>query len=482
MSTARLRDVSHDHAPVEIVDGYGAEIRVSSNHLVLRNGDFGSADRAERWIARGRSRLKRIVILSHEGIVTLDALEFMTQLHVAMIVLDYNGRLTCCSSPEVRHDAELRRTQAIAGVADQGLEIAAWIVNEKLRMQSAQLRKLIESLPAAFGTDERRGKCEKASRDIDILRGRSPGHLRGILSVEGRAAQIYWGALEGQAISWARKSADRVPSHWLQIQPRTSGVNGLAQDARDPFQAALNYVLAVLEAECKIAAAKVGLDSDFGFLHVDEVNRQSFIYDLMELARTRAENLTLSFFFGWRERDTPIRSGNFIELRDGVCRLGPEFARSLVDFVQSPLRSAAERAAEDFVRRLRLHETVSSLKATRKKIVSPSAETAAERRLICDYCGGPMRGQGRRFCGRPCFLRWSVETNRPIEKAQATLAQLRAEGRDPSHGGEAAEKRGAANKAALAETWAWRRSEAGQAEAHRTRAAKARTRRQSGKV
>jgi CRISPR-associated endonuclease Cas1 len=477
MRTARSLDISYDHAPVEIVDGYGAEIRMTSNHLVLRNGDFGSADRAERWIARGRSRLKRIVILSHEGIVTLDALEWMSQLNVAMIVLDRNGGLTSCSSPEVRHDAELRRTQAMAGISD-GLEIATWLVQEKLRTQSTQLRKLIEGLPNAFGSGERRMKCEAASRAIDDLRDQPPRDLRGLLSIEGRAAQLYWSALEGQAIPWSRQSASRIPNHWLSIQPRTAGRDGLARDARDPFSAALNYALAVLEAECKLAAAKTGLDIDFGFLHVDEINRQSFVYDLMELARDAAEDLTVSFFFKWRERDTPIRSGNFIELRDGVCRLGPEFARSLVDFVQSPLRSAAERAAEDFVRRLRLHETVYSLRLRPEKVASRSAETAKDRRTVCDFCGGPMRGQGRRFCGRPCFLRWSVETNRPIEKAQAKLARLRAEGLDPSHGGVAAEKRSAANRAALAETWAWRRSDAGQAEARQTRTSQARMRRQ----
>ena len=476
MTAARSLDVSYDHEPVEVVDGYGAEIRVARDHLVLKNGDFGSDDRAERWIARGRSRLKRILVLSHEGILTLDALDFLSQLKVGLIVLDRGGRLTSCSSPEVRHDAELRRTQAMAGVSDRGLEIAAWIVNEKLRTQSAQLRKLIQRHPNTFGTGERGAQCEKASREIDSLRDRFPDHLRGILSVEGRGAQIFWNALEGVAIPWARKSATRVPNHWLHIQPRTSGVNGLAQDARDPFHCALNYTLAVLEAECRIAAAKTGLDSDFGFLHVDEVNRQSFIYDLMELARTTADDLTVSFFFGWRERDSPVKSGNFIELRNGVTRLHPEFARSLVDFVNSPLRSAAERAAEDFVRRLRLGEPVHILRLS-QKASSRSVETTKDRKTICDYCGGPMRGQGRRFCGRPCFLRWSVEVNRPIEKAQAKLSQLRAEGHDPSHGGVAAEKRGAANKAALAETWAWRRSEAGKAEAHRTRAAKARTRR-----
>lgn len=460
---------------VEIVDGYGADIRVKSDHLVLRNGDFSDRDRWERRISRGRCNLERLIILSHEGTLTLDAIDWMSQLGVSAVVLDRSGGLSFCSPPQTRHDGALRRTQAVAGLSD-GLEIATWLVREKLRRQSTQLRKLIDGFPNAFGSDERRIRCEAASCAIDDLRDRVPRDLRGLLSIEGRGAQIYWSALEGQAIPWARQSASRIPSHWLSIQPRTSGLNGLARDARDPFNSALNYALAVLEAECKLAAAKTGLDTGFSFLHVDETNRQSFVYDLMELGRHIADGLTISFFFRWRERDTPVRSGNFVELRDGICRLRPEFAKSLVDFVQSPLRSAAEQAAEDFVRRLRLREPVHSLRLSPENVYSRSV-TGKNRKTTCDYCGGPMRGQGKRFCGRPCFLRWSIEINRPIEKAKAKLAELRAKGCDPSHGGGAAKKRGAANSAASASTWAWRRSDAGQAEARSKRAEQARNRR-----
>ena len=295
---------------VEIVDGYGADIRVKSDHLVLRNGDFSDRDRWERRVSRGRCNLERLIVLSHEGTLTLDAIDWLAQLSVSTLVLDRNGRLSFCSSPQARHDGALRRTQAIAGLSN-GLEIATWLVHEKLRGQSTQLHKLVEELPSAFGSGERRIKCEAASRAIDDLRDQAPSDLRGLLSIEGRAAQLYWGSLEGQAIPWARQSASRIPNHWLSIQSRTAGRDGLARDARDPFSAALNYVLAILEAECKLAAARMGLDIDFGFLHVDETNRQSFVYDLMELARDAAEGLTVSFFFKWRERDSPIRSGNF---------------------------------------------------------------------------------------------------------------------------------------------------------------------------
>jgi len=58
----------------------------------------------------------------------------------------------------------------------------------------------------------------------------------------------------------------------------------------------------------------------------------------------------------------------------------------------------------------------------------------------------------------------------PIKLAQAKLAVMRQNGLSPGHGGEAAKKRGAANRAAMGRVWAWSRSDAGQAEARKRRA------------
>lgn len=61
----------------------------------------------------------------------------------------------------------------------------------------------------------------------------------------------------------------------------------------------------------------------------------------------------------------------------------------------------------------------------------------------CRYCKEPLPRKGLKFCGRHCYLRYSLEIARPIEKAQARLAEMRAAGLSPGHGGEAAKKRGA---------------------------------------
>lgn len=62
----------------------------------------------------------------------------------------------------------------------------------------------------------------------------------------------------------------------------------------------------------------------------------------------------------------------------------------------------------------------------------------------CGYCKEPLSRKRLKFCGRRCYLRYSVEVAKPIEKARVRLAEMRAAGLNPGHGGEAARKRGAA--------------------------------------
>jgi hypothetical protein len=64
-------------------------------------------------------------------------------------------------------------------------------------------------------------------------------------------------------------------------------------------------------------------------------------------------------------------------------------------------------------------------------------------RSTCGYCKEPLPRKGLKFYGRHCYLRYSVEVAKPIEKAQVRLAEMRAAGLSSGHGGQAAAKRGA---------------------------------------
>src|ERR1700733_10820854 len=105
-------------------------------------------------------------------------------------------------------------------------------------------------------------------------------------------------------------------------------------------------------------------------------------------------------------------------------------------------RKAALEIANDYAKELR-RITVP------RRLVRETSKPIAERRWgrqrsACGYCKEPLPRKGLKYCGRDCYLRYSVEVAKPIEKAHARLSEMRSAGLDPGHGGEAARKRGAA--------------------------------------
>jgi hypothetical protein len=105
-------------------------------------------------------------------------------------------------------------------------------------------------------------------------------------------------------------------------------------------------------------------------------------------------------------------------------------------------RKAALETANDYAKQLRRITVPRRLVREAPKPIAARRETWD--RSACGYCKEPLPRKGLKFCGRHCYLRYSIEVAKPIEKAQARLAGMRAAGLNPGHGGEAAKKRGAA--------------------------------------
>jgi hypothetical protein len=103
-------------------------------------------------------------------------------------------------------------------------------------------------------------------------------------------------------------------------------------------------------------------------------------------------------------------------------------------------RKATLEIANDYAKQLRRITVPRRLIREAPKPIAARRETWE--RSACGYCKEPLPRKGLKFCGRHCYLRYSVEVVKPIEKARRRLAEMRAAGMNPGHGGEAASKRG----------------------------------------
>jgi hypothetical protein len=124
----------------------------------------------------------------------------------------------------------------------------------------------------------------------------------------------------------------------------------------------------------------------------------------------------------------------FHELRDGVVRLDPDFAKLLAQSLMPKMLGPAMETAAQYVTQLRKVKVPYRLQRFGRN--AAQAVSTATVATECGYCKQPLHKKGLKFCGRHCYLRHSIEVRQPLKLAQTKLAELRAQGISPGYGGE----------------------------------------------
>jgi CRISP-associated protein Cas1 len=419
---------------VLVIEGYDARLFCERGHLVTRDGFANEGKIREIRFPRGRCAIERIVIRAPGGTVSMEAISWCASMGIAISFVASDSTLLNCLVPDAPHDGPVKRAQAVSAVTDDALHLARYLLTKKMDSQVAAIERDFGRL--GIGSDpSRKAAVRQILSCIESLNQAQT--LVDFLTLEGRAAQIYWDQLVATPLPWREWALKRIPAHWAAISPRTNGRRERVRDATDPFNAILNYCYTLLEVETRIACEAVGLDPDLGLLHTDDRLRESFIYDLLEPLRSTADVWALELLH--KERLHPEM---FHELRDGIVRLDPDLTGLLATTLMPRFRKAALEIANDYAKQLRRITVPRRLVREAPKPIEQRRGTWE--RSACGYCKEPLPRKGLKFCGRHCYLRYSVEVAKPIEKAQARIVELRAAGLSPGHGGEAARKRGAA--------------------------------------
>ena len=268
-------------------------------------------------------------------------------------------------------------------------------------------------------------------------------------------------------VNFARSHTKSVPPHWKRFSQRISPLTGSPRNAANPANALLNYLYAILEAETRIALLTVGLDPANCLMHVDQPNRDSLALDVMEAVRPSVDMWLHNFL-----AQNTFSKRDFFERRDGTVRLSSRITSELAA-TSSLWAAEAAPVAEWVAKKL--------MAASTKKVSLPTPlteknriegrdgyrrrqSTSRSRRgenvgSTCPECGKMFHDPGREFCSSKCWDKFNMEHHLPqtAEAGLATLARMRAEGKDPAHGGDAARRRGASNSQRARERAEWER-------------------------
>jgi CRISPR-associated endonuclease Cas1 len=283
--------------------GYGIQVRVDKGHLIIHDGI--GAERYYYRLPRVGHRLRRLVVVGSDGLISLSALRWLRDQDVAFSFLERNGKVLCVTGPVGSSEAKLRRAQAFAISNGVGLKICRRLIDAKLQGQEQVLRERLDCGATADAIARFRNKLDSAE-NFDALR-----------SLEANAAASYFREWRDIPVTWPKADLSKIPERWRFVGSRQSPLSGGPRLAVTPVHAILNYCCALVEAETRLAISALGLDCGLGLgLHTDTANRDSLVFDVLEPIRPQVEGWLLD----WIARE-PLRRADFFETATGNCRL-----------------------------------------------------------------------------------------------------------------------------------------------------------------
>jgi CRISPR-associated protein Cas1 len=227
----------------------------------------------------------------------------------SLVLLDRNGRFKARLEGPVSGNVLLRRAQhEWSSTAEKSLGIATKIVAGKIQnSRQVLMRAAREAIDAEDEEALREGAAALAESLARISRCDDIDRLRGF---EGESARAYFNCFDRMVLE------DRESF-------RFDGRN--RRPPRDPMNALLSFLYALLTNDCVAAAEGVGLDPQVGFLHVLRPGRPALALDLMEeLRAVLADRLALTLV-----NRRQITAARFDDRPGGAVYLGEE-GRKLV--------------------------------------------------------------------------------------------------------------------------------------------------------
>jgi CRISPR-associated protein Cas1 len=218
--------------------------------------------------------------ISTSALVSTDAIHCAMKNNIDIVFLDkYGDPYARIWHPNLGSTPLIRRRQLEASTNDKGFELVNEWTKKKLKNQINLLKKLKKTRPAqhkqiaAVIT-----QLQLYYRKIGELKGNVEENRQTILGLEGISSRTYFETLSKiLSKKWRFDGRSRRP-------------------AKDPFNCTLNYGYGVLYSIVERACILAGLDPYVGFLHTDDYNKKSFVFDIIEQYRTHVDETVLFLF------------------------------------------------------------------------------------------------------------------------------------------------------------------------------------------
>ncbi len=254
-----------------IINTYGAYLQ--------KNGDCFKIKTDEKVFEISCKKISSILI-STAACITTDAIKLAMDNNIDIVFIDEFGNpYGRIWHPKLGSTTLIRRKQLEMAETEEGLKIALEWVKNKFNNQIEFLKRLRTTRPhkSAESTKfiERLGQISAGLENLSDTLDESRASIMGI---EGAGGRAYF-----EALSF--------------LMPDRFKFDGRSRNpARDEFNALLNYAYGILYSLVEKACIIAGLDPYVGFIHTDNYNKKSLVFDLIENYRIWADEVVVNLF------------------------------------------------------------------------------------------------------------------------------------------------------------------------------------------
>ena len=253
-----------------VINTRGSYLKKEKNCFLVKNDEKSfevSADKVDS------------ILITTSATISTDAIEFAVENNIDIVFLDFHGNpFGRVWHSKLGSTTLIRRCQLEAEASALGFNLArGWIV-QKVGNQIDFMKDLKKNRPDDDLLAPKIAKILELRENLIGMKGSLDEKRGSIMGNEGMASLNYFDAL-----------GNIMPDAWK--------FNGRSRDpAQDAFNCLLNYGYGILYSQVEKGCIIAGLDPYIGFLHTDNYNKKSFVFDLIEIFRIHIDRTVMNLF------------------------------------------------------------------------------------------------------------------------------------------------------------------------------------------
>jgi CRISPR-associated protein Cas1 len=269
------------------------------------------------------------IVFSNQAFISTQALVLAMEHNIDVIFLDKYGEPTGrVWHSKLGSTTLIRRKQLEAAENELGLSLVKEMIKAKMDNQIRFLKKLMASRPGnEDGFKPYIARIESARSSINDLEGSLEEKRGSLMGFEGVAGRAYFECL----------------SPLLPEKYRFDGRS--RRPAKDEFNAVLNYMYGVLYSLVEKSLILAGLDPFVGFLHTDNYNKKSLVFDFIEPFRIYAEQCAVYLFTGKKIKD------EYFDKAEGAVSLNQDGKPVVIESINNALEESVRFRRKNVKRR-----------------------------------------------------------------------------------------------------------------------------------